>query len=143
MAASLPDKDGVLFVLGPQMYGGSGPGGQSLPGPLAYLERTTSNIGGPMGAGGPPQPGRRTDLSIHTNFYFSLPTCFFTSKFLTPNFFLNLFHQFFFLDQFLISFSLFLLFLFPSFLLFALKYRLSKYCPCSHVVSNCFHCCPL
>ena len=32
---------------GPQMYGGQGP----LQGPLAYLERTTSNIGGPMGPG--------------------------------------------------------------------------------------------
>ena len=37
-------------------HGGfGGPGGpqQSLQGPLAYLERTTSNIGGSMGAMGP------------------------------------------------------------------------------------------
>ena len=36
-------------------HGGFGPGGgqQSLQGPLAYLERTTSNIGGGMGAMGP------------------------------------------------------------------------------------------
>ena len=38
------------------MYGGPGPGGQqNLQGPLAYLERTTSNIGGP---GVPGMPNR-------------------------------------------------------------------------------------
>ena len=36
-------------------HGDFGPGGgqQSVQGPLAYLERTTSNIGGGMGAMGP------------------------------------------------------------------------------------------
>ena len=36
-------------------FGGAGGGPQqsSLTGPLAYLERTTSNIGGSMGAMGP------------------------------------------------------------------------------------------
>ena len=34
-------------------FGGSGGPQQSLQGPLAYLERTTSNIGGSMGAMGP------------------------------------------------------------------------------------------
>ena len=34
-------------------FGGAGGPQQSLQGPLAYLERTTSNIGGSMGAMGP------------------------------------------------------------------------------------------
>ena len=34
-------------------FGGGGGPQQSLQGPLAYLERTTSNIGGSMGAMGP------------------------------------------------------------------------------------------
>jgi len=44
---------GFSRMPGPGMYG-SGPGGQSLPGPLAYLERTTSNIGGGAPGGPPP-----------------------------------------------------------------------------------------
>ena len=44
-----------IFIAGPMYGGGSG---QSLQGPLAHLERTTSSIGGPLGgSGGMPSGG--------------------------------------------------------------------------------------
>jgi len=53
---SFPIGAGPMTRMPGPMYGGSS--GQSLQGPLAHLERTTSSIGGPLGAsGGMPSSG--------------------------------------------------------------------------------------